>query len=319
VAAYSNSHSGGDGGAAALVPGGWIKGPVTFGIRAHLDGASAPDGSVGFCDDYGNVNILGKNGWTSSTIASNVGYSKNSIAFTKDSQAAVLAKAQSNSNLTLYVQSGSEWYSSTVSSATCPSINSSDYAVDFDSYGQANIIFNNSGKLAYAQKGIFTGNQWQINISQTAPAVLGPMDLAISSNDTPFAAYATDRYLFCAVYNKYTADWTTTILDNYFYSYSGGFQISADTKGGIGIAYVDAANMLSYIYSNGSGWTLPEKLTKADYYNDVGLAFDYENNPVISYSYQGKMYIAYDPVPAPEPATIGLLAIGLAFIKRNGK
>jgi hypothetical protein len=50
----------------------------------------------------------------------------------------------------------------------------------------------------------------------------------------------------------------------------------------------------------------------------VGLAFDYENNPVISFTDQaGNLAIAYDPVEIPEPVTMAIFALGFALIRRK--
>jgi hypothetical protein len=100
------------------------------------------------------------------------------------------------------------------------------------------------------------------------------------------------------------------------------FCVTADSSGGIGVAYVaDFAGdtMLSYAYNNGSGWTWLDRLVEASPDCMVGLAFDYENNPVISFvDWEGRMKIAYDPQQEiPEPATLAILALGFAFIRRR--
>jgi hypothetical protein len=64
VVAYSEGQYG-DGGAAAMMPGYWLQGPVGFYGPVVINGATAPDGTVGFADNHGGVVTFGQNGWGS--------------------------------------------------------------------------------------------------------------------------------------------------------------------------------------------------------------------------------------------------------------
>jgi hypothetical protein len=253
---------------------------------------------------------------------------RNSIAFNNDSALGVLYKSAPSpypEALTLSMKYGSGWASSTVQTSQGNARTSNYYALDFDSYNQANIVYQYNNKLAYGVKGITTSGQWQLAESETAPSVNGAMDMALSSNDVPFVVYlSSSTVLSYATYNRQTASWVSGILDLVTSgSPIGNFTVAADENGGIGVAYVanyGGINMLSFAYNNGSGWSLPERLTTAMPNYTVGLAFDYENNPVISYMdiATNKLRLAYDPyVPVPEPATMTILALGLALIRRR--
>lgn len=307
-------------GVAAMIPGAWAAGPVGFGGK-YLSGATAPDGTVGFVDGWGTVAMLGKNGWSSSGLGMQSIY-KNSIAFNNDSVAGVLGK-NNNGELVLTMRTGSAWYGSTVKANNGNIIHSESYALDFDSYNQANIVFNDGGRLGYGMRGVLTSGQWQLSDYQNAPIIPnGSIGMVLSENDIPYVVYAGNSALNYAIYNRQNNAWATGVLDGYMADpLRANFSMATDSKGGVGVAYVaDFAGqkMLSYAYNDGKGWALCDRLVNANYSYTVGLAFDYEDNPVISFVDAQTNYvrIAYDPV-VPEPATLALLSAGLFFINRK--
>jgi hypothetical protein len=319
VVAYSGN--GPNSGVTAMLPGAWAKGPVSFTNQGwYLDGATATDGTVGFVSSNGQVVTLSKTGWSSSYCSGDVfpAPSKNSIAFTSNSAPGVLYKSGS-SNLMLAMKSGGAWYSSTVHTSIM-----GGYALDFDSYNQANVAFSDGDRLGYATKGVLTGNQWVYNSYEDAPVIgnVMQMDMALAADDTPYVLYSDNSgppLLKYAVYDRQSDSWMTNILDAL--SDPQNFCVTADSSGGIGVAYVaDLAgqDILSYAYNDGSGWTWLDRLVAARPEWMVGLTFDYENNPVISFTDQmGNLAIAYDPVVIPEPATMAIFALGFALIRRR--
>ncbi|MFA5291619.1 MAG: PEP-CTERM sorting domain-containing protein [Phycisphaerae bacterium] len=310
-------------GAAAMLPGVWM--PTTFNFAGqYLDGATAPDGTVAFADNAGQVVMLGKTGWSSGSYNGSAMY-RSSIAFNNNSAPAVLSRSVGTGELTLSMKSGSAWYGSTIQEYSGgPGFQSEAFAVGFDSYNQVNVAFRDGSMLRYATKGVLTGNQWVLNSPEDAPEIggSGQIDMALTNNDVPYVLYSDMNFLKYSIYDRQSDSWTMGILDALTGGLPGGnFCVAADNNGGIGVAYVTqfaGQNMLSFAYNDGSGWMLPERLIQADINKMVGLAFDYENNPVISYvGMDGKMRIAYDPVEIPEPATMAILALGLAFIRRR--
>jgi hypothetical protein len=102
VVAYSIGGS--NSGAACMLPGAWAKGTVSL-LGGYLDGATAPDSTVGFVDREGRVATLGKTGWSSSYCNDGVNsWYKNSIAFNNNSVPGVLYR--SGDNLMLSMKSG---------------------------------------------------------------------------------------------------------------------------------------------------------------------------------------------------------------------
>ncbi len=302
-------------GVAAMLPGCWVEGPVNF-MGWRPDGATAPDGTVAFADNQGKIVTLSKTGWGTGSYNGYALY-KSSIAFNNNSSPGVLHNAP-NEDLTLTMKSGSAWYSSTVRDAEGQSVKSMAYALDFDSYNQANIVFSDGVNLRYGTKGILTGSQWVLSEPANSPYVPAALDMVLTSNDVPYVLFDESNLLKYAMYDRHSNSWVSGILDEI--SAEGNFCVASDNSGGVGVAYVSRfadQDMLSFVYNSGSGWMGPERLTRVDAFRMVGLAFDYENNPVISFSgWESGLKIAYDP-QVPEPATLAILALGFVLIRRK--
>ncbi len=163
--------------------------------------------------------------------------------------------------------------------------------------------------------------------------------LIFDSHDSPvFVAYDGMNGIACD-FNVRTGLWNQTGLPN-AQNIQGVLPIATDGNGTIGTAYVSDDGMgnpkLYYAFTgNGSDWTAVEVPTVdiLEYQGPtfpslegieplagtVGLEYDYEGNPVISYvGEDNNIWLAYDPVIVPEPATLVMLSFGgLALIRRR--
>jgi hypothetical protein len=252
-------------------------------------------------------------------------FSRNSVAFTQNDNAAVLYRSNTNGQLTLSEQNGGTWHSSAVTT-TQPTYS---YALAYDSYNQANVVYSNGPGFVYASRGVLTGNNWaatpvQSSQQQFIPPVQGPMDLALTSTDIPYVIYNSEMNLHCLTYDRIQNQWADSILGT---SLESNYCMAADYQGGIGIAYVTrsftGAPTIGFAYMNDDqSWTMQSIFQSALYpqgsqeipsilpYASIGLTFDAQNNPVISFSAEDRTWIAYDPVSIPEPATMVLLLAG---------
>ncbi|MBB6429295.1 hypothetical protein [Algisphaera agarilytica] len=97
--------------------------------------------------------------------------------------------------------------------------------------------------------------------------------------------------------------------------------IAADSTGTVGTAYVNNNSELIYAYWTASaGWQSTLVALNADQGFQIGLDFDYEDLPVISYVdlNSGNVVVAYDPIAVPEPsvAVVCGLMSGLLLRRR---
>ncbi|MHC4553343.1 MAG: hypothetical protein ACYSUT_11365 [Planctomycetota bacterium] len=313
-------------GAAAMVPGGWNNTgmPSRNGDNGYIDAATSSDGqSMIFADSFGHVQTFGPSGWNETFLMADpwTPHARNSVAYSNQSQAAVLYRQQDSGNISLAVQGSTGWSTSSLERWA------DGYALAYDSYNQANVALSDGDMLFYGTKGVLTNNVWQFSEPIAPPfdfRVGDVLDLELTANDIPYVAFTDDAgMLSYATYDRIQGQWQTGIIDEMMSM--SNFCMTSDQEGGIGIAYVmDTYNgfRLGFAHNDGSGlwdtdllpqtifdeWGNPIEDIQIDPHFSIGLAFDEANNPIISFSDHGETWIAYDPVP--EPATCLLLLLG---------
>lgn len=316
--------------AAAMIPGGWVASSEGF-FGGRIDAATSHDGQrMIFANDIGQIKMFGPSGWSNSLVPAQTFRpdGRNSVAYTQQDNAAVLYSSPLTGDLMLSVQQGGQWNTSSLGQYA------EGYALAYDSYDQANVALNQYGMLSYGTKGVLTNHQWHFSepIPQLFPAG-DVLDLELTSNDIPFIAYGDGSMLNYATYDRIHGQWQTGLID---FMMDNNFCMASDQQGGIGIAYITetpVASRLGFAYTDGSGLWETELLpmdifdefgSPIDFLNisswdGIGLAFDNDNNPVISFSNNGETWIAYDPMVVPEPATCFLLLLGGMTIRKSRK
>lgn len=315
-----------DSGTAAMGVTGWRAGPSGSGTSVTT--ATSANGRIGFAYTDGNVQFFDQNGWSSSSYGGEIDSvdKRAPIDFSSGNLPSVLHSA--GDGLTLARYNGYTWYQDVVKNDVVEAFQANEVAFAYDSYDQANIAYYNSDSLKFAFKGVTTNHQWQFETIDTAAII--DIDLAIDTNDKPWVAYSeSGTGISIKTYDPITFSWTNTLVDSSFDTdNTNHFDITADSKGGTGIAYVNTNNELIYRYNNGTGIWSDEAvidfetgtLVQAVKLKDVSLAFDAGDNPVISFGNvddNEELYLAYDPIVVPEPATLTCLLAGLTLIRKR--
>ena len=252
-------------GTAVMTPVGWAAGPVNVASES-IDAAVSPNGTAGFAGSDGRVVMLGQQGWSVSDYGgragNDVGYRvRASLAFNSSSVPSVLHNdyqgAQSN-RLTLALFNGYGWYQDRVSGddpcnpgTEIDIYTAGPMAMDFDSHDQANITFRRGDGLWYGYKGVLTQNNWLFSILPDTGGSPTDVDMALGLGDVPYVLYGDGSDLNWAIYDRQSASWAAGTLGS-LYGDSGHFSVTSDSLGGVGVAYVSAADELCYAYNDGS-------------------------------------------------------------------
>lgn len=311
--AYGNTGPG----TAAMTPVGWVAGPELDPSLMLVNGAGDGAQRAAFVSDTGEAWQLTATGWSQSTYGDNVQDLRPGVAYDGLGRLTVLHKDAQG--LKLSVQSGQSWAAEFVMPAQGSPLTAESLALAYDSYGQANVAFNTGGELQYGIKGALTGDEWVL--ADALPFQnenMNTLDLALGGSDIPWVAYAANGTLLnLATFDRQASQWTTMFYDDLYMSF--GFDLAADGKGGVGLAYVDDNHNLVFSYhdAGGSGWS--REVLAGNVGAGVALDFDEADNPVICYrnGNENGLYLAYDPVVTPEPGTLALLAAGLVACRRR--
>ncbi|MEM8783410.1 MAG: hypothetical protein AAGE65_11220 [Planctomycetota bacterium] len=178
----------------------------------------------------------------------------------------------------------------------------------------------------FGEGALVTGDEFFFAPTQSSQSFF-QLELGVSFQGTPnleFDALGRPHVVWtngaAFTFDPISASWTATqISPNLEGSFGAPLPVAADTQGTIGTAFVEDDGDLMYAYWTASaGWNSTLVDVNVDTFYQLGLDFDFDDLPVISYVKNGSVHVAYDPiVEVPEPATLGVALAGLVLLKRR--
>lgn len=176
----------------------------------------------------------------------------------------------------------------------------------------------------YWQYESFTG-RWLSTSFSTSPAQMGKpesMDLEFDSFGRPHIVGMAGSSIYAFDFSTITGTWqTSTLMAPGGISSLTGVSLIANGKGEVATAWVSSTNSdLVFAYKpDNADWVTSVVASDASRtQRQLGLAYDYMDNPVISYISGSRVMLAYDPVAVPEPSALGLLVVsGLLAMRRR--
>jgi len=271
----------------SLFPTGWHQiGPSNVFSNAYvLRAASSPDGRVAFTGLEANGRIIAANG-ASSSLPSNV----------------IAASFDNAGNLYTAQVSGGNTYS--VSGA--PAYTGQRIVdIDVSPFGEIGVVDESYNYYQYSPAIGWTEAEPFINNLDS-----DTMDLEFDSFGRPHILGYDFASIISCDFDTTTGDWSETILAN---NVNRPGALAASEDGKVGTSWVDSDGFLQFSFKDDlAPWTTSFVTANADSFGSVGVAYDYDNLPVLAYtdSSSGRLHLAYDPViPAPEPASCAALLI----------
>ena len=145
------------------------------------------------------------------------------------------------------------------------------------------------------------------------------MDMAYDSLGRPFLLTQdpNDTTIRCVYYDIRSASWITEVVmyspNRYF---TDSLVLAANDSGVIGTAFVSNNNLYYAYKDNNEDWATDLVDTGVDEVRQVGITYDYEGLPLISYSKNDTLHLAYDPIITITPGLPGDLD-GDGFVGLN--
>jgi len=302
--------------AGLLLPTGWHEVPIDLGESPRA--ISSPTGDVAAWSG-GDAVVLSATGVTQLT-ADALAYDKQGRLWKveRDDQTGYLRAGFLGSGGWSYLPDITEYASGLVSIAVAVS-------------GEVGVVTSQSGQMYYHHYSALLGS-WTRSESLTdfgAPWLPDP-SLVFDSRSIPHILGQDDAKTAHAYrYDVVFGQWRAATLP--FGTFVDGdiLPLAAASDGTVGTAFV-SGDELYYAYRelDGLGWSAVQLPTGGPLPTSgpmpaqasAGLAYDYNGIPVIAYVAAGtnNIWLAYDPVQVPEPATAGLLALGgIALLRRR--
>jgi len=163
------------------------------------------------------------------------------------------------------------------------------------------------------------GEFWEFNsLTGWNNTLLDTVGSSVSFNDSASLAYdALNRAhvvlhdagtVYGYDFNPQSGNWEQTVLGSA--SSFPSLELAAHGQGGVGTAVEDNGDLIYFFWDDfTNGWSSDLVAQNINTTDQVGVAFDFDDLPVLAYRDNGNVFLAYDP-PVPEPGTLALLGLG---------
>jgi hypothetical protein len=323
--------------AGSLTPVGWTKTSMDLlSTPSYVRSAAGTDGRLGAAWQMGGSTAphiqfaqLTSAGWQYSTVGNLQGSPQSNGANAPDiaylpGNRPVVAYADITSKVQVAVKNATGWESQTVSFPTSGPINGQFVSTAVNSQGNIGLAYYSSSRLVYAEKSV-PGGSWGY-VDLYGMSVPKNISLAYGPNDQVGVAVLQGTGLSYIHFDVQSGCWQNDILETAGVV-SNRVDLVFNNAGHPCLSYVGTDGLVHYRTDTGSGWAdilLPtgtDMLTGLNITptqaSDAALALDRDGIPVISYYTQSGLVLAYDPIVAPEPATLLAMAAGVALISRR--
>jgi len=293
---------------AALYPTGWQVVGENLLLGPNVKAASSPTGEVAAVNP-GNGIVSGSAGWEFITAEA--------VAFDGAGRLWT-ANRFGGGWVEVSFRDGGRWHS--LPAVQQPSNGSLSLAVG--THGEVGLAVSSGGGFDYYHYSSLTGGWTATQNSISQIPIDNVTGLAFDAHNIPHIVGVGAGAAVAYDFDVRTGSWQGSILSASMGLSPDTFMPIAASEEAIGTAFAMNDNLYYSRNEDSNGWTtsvLPRNPMLPSAASDsVGFGYDYQGLPLIAYTAGGNMWLAYDPISIPEPATMGLLALsGMALIRRR--
>ncbi len=203
--------------------------------------------------------------------------------------------------------------------AGAPPLPSTDIIIidmDVSPFGDIGVI---DSSMTYWHYSNWTGawaNTSIKSVTQAPTLIPDSMDIEFDALGRPHLVGTASSQVWAFDFSTVTGSWSGSAIGA---STGQWVTLAADSTGTVGTAWVAPSNggLIYAFKDDNADWITSIVTIDATMGKSPSIAYDYADLPVIAYYGPSNMMLAYDPIVVPEPAVLGLLAVGSVLLLRR--